>query len=81
MIVNVEICYLNVVFQMPSATRTLTMIQEAFGAYRAVIGDSPESVQRAAWNEVLDYLKSIETNNGIEAPAEVIVGSAQKPTS
>ena len=79
--VNVEICYLNVVFQMPSATQTLTMIQEAFGAYRAVIGDSPESVQRAAWNEVLDYLKSIETNNGIEAPAEVIVGSAQKPTS
>ena len=79
--VNVEICYLNLAFQMPSATQTLMMIQEAFGAYRAVIDDSPESVQRAAWNEVLEYLKSIETNNGIEAPAEVIVGSAQKPTS
>jgi ubiquinone/menaquinone biosynthesis C-methylase UbiE len=78
--INVEIRYHNVIFQMPSATQTLTMIQEALGAYRAVIGDSPESVQRAAWNEVLAYLKSIETNNVIEAPAEIIVGSAQKPT-
>jgi ubiquinone/menaquinone biosynthesis C-methylase UbiE len=79
--VNVETCHLDVAFQMPSATQTLTMIQEAFGAYRAVISDSPEPVQRAAWNEVLEYLKSIESNNGIEAPAEVIVGSAQKPIS
>lgn len=79
--INIESRYLNLTLQMPSATQTLTMIQEAFGAYRAVIGDSPESVQKAAWAEVLEYLKSIDTGNGIEAPFEALIGSAQKPAS
>ncbi|HKJ41585.1 MAG TPA: class I SAM-dependent methyltransferase [Sunxiuqinia sp.] len=65
-------------FKMPAAEETLLMIQEAFGAYRAVISDSPASVQKAAWAEVLDYLKSLGNGQGIEAPSEVLVGSAQK---
>jgi hypothetical protein len=35
--------------RLPSAADALTMIQEAFGAYRAVIADCPEAVQAAAW--------------------------------
>jgi len=77
--INIETRILNLTFQMPSANQTLVMVQEAFGAYRAVIGDSPESVQTAAWRDVLEYFRSIEINNKIEAPAEVLVGSAQKP--
>jgi ubiquinone/menaquinone biosynthesis C-methylase UbiE len=77
--INIETRILNLTFLMPSANQTLIMVQEAFGAYRAVIGDSPEAVQAAAWAEVLEYFKSIETRNKIEAPAEVLVSSAQKP--
>ncbi|MDH5379666.1 MAG: methyltransferase domain-containing protein [Cyclobacteriaceae bacterium] len=77
--VNVEINKQNIHFKLPPAEESLVMIQEAFGAYRAVISDSPEHVQRTAWAEVLDYLKSLETSQGISAPAEVLVASAQKP--
>ena len=65
-------------FKMPAASELLAMIQEAFGAYRAVISDSPASVQKAAWAEVFDYLKSLGNGQGIEAPSEVLVGAAQK---
>jgi hypothetical protein len=34
--------------RMPSATEALTMMQEAFGAYRAVVADCPEAVHVAA---------------------------------
>ena len=64
---------------MPLAEESLAMIQEAFGVYRAIISDSPEAVQKMAWKEVLEYLLSIETSNGIEAPAQVLICSAQKP--
>jgi SAM-dependent methyltransferase len=66
-------------FTMPSAAQALTMMQEAFGAYRAVLSDSSETVQRAAWAEVAALLKSFETATGFEAPAEVLVASGVKP--
>jgi ubiquinone/menaquinone biosynthesis C-methylase UbiE len=77
--VNIESRYLDLPFQMPSAKQLLEMMQEAFGAYRAVISDSPETVQAAAWTEVLEFLRSIETDEGIETPTEVLVTSAQNP--
>jgi ubiquinone/menaquinone biosynthesis C-methylase UbiE len=77
--VNINISEQNLIFNMPLADESLIMIQEAFGAYRAVISDSPEDVQKMAWKEVLEYLISCETSNGIEAPAQVLICSAQKP--
>ena len=77
--VNIEISTQNVTFEMPHANESLLMIQEAFGAYRAVISDCPEDVQKKAWEEVLEYLRSLESSNGIEAPAQILIGSAQKP--
>lgn len=65
--------------RLPSATDALTMMQEAFGAYRAVLAGSPDAVQRAAWAEVAEALKSFETPQGFLAPAEVLVAAAAKP--
>jgi ubiquinone/menaquinone biosynthesis C-methylase UbiE len=77
--VNINISRQKLILNMPLANESLVMIQEAFGAYRAVISDSPEDVQKMAWKEVLEYLISFETSNGIEAPAQVLICSAQKP--
>jgi hypothetical protein len=64
---------------MLSATNVLPMMQEAFGAYRAVLSDCSEAVRTAAWAEVAETLKSFETAAGFEAPAEVLVAAGTKP--
>ena len=77
--VNIEISIHNLTFELPPAKDSLLMMQEAFGAYRAVISDCAEEVQKKAWEEVLACLSSFETSKGIEAPAQILIGSAQKP--
>ncbi|MEZ5064309.1 MAG: methyltransferase domain-containing protein [bacterium] len=59
--------------RLPAAADALTMIQQAFGLYRAIIEDSPEPVRDAAWAEVGSTLESFESPSGFVAPAEVIV--------
>ena len=63
---------------MPSAIQALEMMQEAFGAYRAVLSGSSESVQTAAWAEVAETLKNFETATEFEGPAEVLVAAGVK---
>jgi SAM-dependent methyltransferase len=65
--------------RMPSAAQALTMMQEAFGAYRAVVSDCPESIRTAAWAEVAETFKAFETPRGFVAPAEVVVAAGVKP--
>jgi SAM-dependent methyltransferase len=65
--------------RMPSAAQALAMMQEAFGAYRAVVSDRPEGVRMAAWTEVAETLKTFETPTGFVAPAEVLVAAGVKP--
>jgi hypothetical protein len=65
--VGVEQRTLDVPLRMPSAADALTMMREAFGAYRAVVSDSPEAVQAAAWAEVAETLTSFETSTGFVA--------------
>lgn len=62
-----------------SAERTLEMMKEAFGAYRAVLEDSSETVRTAAWAEVAEALRSFETPDGFAAPAEVLVAAGARP--
>ena len=64
--------------RMPSANQALQMMQEAFGAYRAVISDCPEKVRKAAWSEVAETLMSFETATGFEAPVEVLVAAGTR---
>jgi ubiquinone/menaquinone biosynthesis C-methylase UbiE len=65
--------------RMPSAAQALAMLQEAFGALRAVVSDRPEAVRVAAWAEVAETLKTFETPTGFVAPAEVLVAAGVKP--
>lgn len=77
--VGIEQRTLAVTFRMPSAADALTMMQEAFGAYRAVVSDCPEATRAAAWTEVADTLSTFESATGFVAPAEVLVAGGQKP--
>jgi SAM-dependent methyltransferase len=78
--VGIEQRTLEVPLRMPSAGEALMMMQEAFGAYRAVVHDSPEAVQAGAWAEVAETLSIFETPAGFVAPAEVLVAAGTKPT-
>jgi SAM-dependent methyltransferase len=76
--VDIEQRTVAVPLRLPSAAQALAMMQEAFGAYRAVISYSPEAVRVAAWTEVAETLKIFETPMGFVAPAEVLVAAGAK---
>lgn len=76
--VGVEQRILALPLRMPSAAEALAMMQEAFGAYRAVLSDSAEAVRVAAWREVSEMLRTFETPTGFVAPAEVLVAAGTK---
>jgi hypothetical protein len=77
--VDVEQRIFAVSLQMPSAAQALVMMQDAFGAYRAVVSDRPELVRAAAWAEVAETLKTFETPTGFVGSAEVLVAAGVKP--
>jgi SAM-dependent methyltransferase len=77
--VGVERRPVAVPLRMPSAAQALAMIQEAFGAYRAIVSDRPEAVRVAAWTAVAETLKAFDTPTGFVAPAEVLVAAGVKP--
>lgn len=77
--IGIEQRILALPLRMVSAVQALVMMQEAFGAYRAVVSDSPEAVQAAAWKEVAETLKTFETPTGFVAPAEVLLAAGVKP--
>ena len=77
--VDIEQRTFAVPLRMQSAAHALVMIQDAFGAYRAVLNDQPELVRSAAWAEVAERLKTFETPTGFVAPAEVLAAAGVKP--
>ena len=54
------------------------MMQEAFGAYRAVVADLGEQEKADAWGEVYGCIKGFEKGDGIETEFEVIIGSGSR---
>ncbi|HEX5816819.1 MAG TPA: class I SAM-dependent methyltransferase [Methylomirabilota bacterium] len=75
---GVEQRIVAVPLRMPSAAQALTMIQEAFGAYRAVVSDRPEAVRAAAWAEVAGTLRTFDGPAGFVGPAEVVVAAGAR---
>jgi ubiquinone/menaquinone biosynthesis C-methylase UbiE len=63
---------------LPGVSDTLEMMQEAFGAYRAVVADLGDAGKHAAWSEVSECLKEFETDGGLQTEFEFIVGSGSK---
>ena len=61
--------------ELSSANDALEMIQQAFGAYRAVIADLNNDKKAATWPEVLQTLEQFEGDDGFRTEFEFIVGS------
>ena len=66
--------------RLPSAADAIAMMQDAFGAYRAVVSDCSEAVRSAAWAEVTEALKSFETPTEFEGPTELLIAAGVKPS-
>jgi ubiquinone/menaquinone biosynthesis C-methylase UbiE len=64
--------------RLGNTSEALQMMQEAFGAYRAIVRDLSEAARADAWAEVSDCIRQFETGNGFEAEAEFLIGSAAK---
>ncbi len=63
---------------LPSATDALEMMQQAFGAYRAVVADLSEAERSKAWAEVHECLMQFERDDGFETELEFMIGSGAK---
>jgi SAM-dependent methyltransferase len=64
--------------RLANASVALQMMQEAFGAFRAVVSDLSEAAKAKAWDEVDDCLRQFETKSGFAAEFEFVIGSAAK---
>jgi ubiquinone/menaquinone biosynthesis C-methylase UbiE len=66
--------------KLPSASAALEMMQQAFGAYRAVVVDLTDVERSKAWGEVHEWLKRFEASGCFETAFDLIIGSGAKPS-
>lgn len=72
---DVETRTVRAPLELDTADDALEMIQQAFGAYRAVIADLGEDAQAAAWADVLDCLRQFEAEDGFRTELEFVIGA------
>ena len=75
---DVEERHFIALLRLGSAAQALSMMQEAFGAYRAVVSECSEPVRNAAWEEVARVLENFETEDGFVGKAEVLIAAGRK---
>ena len=61
--------------RLSSAAEALEMMQQAFGAYRAVVADLDPEARAAAWSEVGTCLRQFEDHEGFHTEVELMIGS------
>ena len=71
----VQTKHVTALLNLPNASHALEMMQEAFGAYRAVVADLSDAEKSKAWNEVYECLKQFEGVGGFRAEFEFIIGA------
>ncbi len=54
------------------------MMQQAFGAYRAVVANLNKNEQSKAWAEVRECLAPFEVDGRFETELEFVIGSGAK---
>lgn len=64
---------------LPSADDALYLMQEAAGAYRAVVADLDEEARSRAWDEVHQCLKQFNAGGRFETRLEVVIASGVNP--
>jgi ubiquinone/menaquinone biosynthesis C-methylase UbiE len=77
-LVQVQTKLVTASLNLPSASHALEMMQEAFGAYRAVLADLGDAEKSKAWNEVYECLKEFEGADGFVAQFEFVIGAGAK---
>jgi ubiquinone/menaquinone biosynthesis C-methylase UbiE len=65
---------------LPSASEAVRLMQEAAGAYRAVVADLSEEARSKAWSDVHVCLKQYEAGDRFETELEFFIGSGARPT-
>jgi len=78
-LVDVKTRTVHAPLRLPSASDALEMMQQAFGAYRAVVVELNDLDKSKAWHEVHECLKQFETIGAFETELEFIVGSGANP--
>jgi SAM-dependent methyltransferase len=66
-------------FVLPSASDALQLLQQAAGAYRAVVADLGDAEKSAAWREVHLCLTQFEAGGRLETELDLIIGSGAEP--
>ena len=75
---DIETRVLTSSFRLASAAEGIEMMQQAFGAYRAVVADLGSEARAAAWAEVGGCLKQFEGADGFRVDLEFVIGSGAK---
>lgn len=64
---------------LPSAEDALHLMQEAAGAYRAVVANLDEEAKSRAWEEVHECLKQFSAEGRFETSLEAVIASGVNP--
>jgi ubiquinone/menaquinone biosynthesis C-methylase UbiE len=75
---HVQTEHVTASLKLPTASHALEMMQEAFGAYRAVVADLGDADKSRAWNEVYECLRQFEGVGGFATQFEFIIGVGAK---
>ena len=78
--VEVEIANVTAPVRFASADDALSLLQEAAGAYRAVVADLSEEAKSAAWADVRKCLAQFEGEAGFETVIDLVIGAGATPT-
>jgi SAM-dependent methyltransferase len=65
--------------RLESASDALEMMQQGFGAYRAVVAELSDQEKSKAWGQVYDCLRDFEGARGFETEFEFMVGCGARP--
>ena len=77
-LVDVRTRIVRALLRLSSASEALQMMQQAFGAYRAVVADLSEASKAEAWAEVAECLKEFETTGGFETELQFAICAGVK---
>ena len=77
-LVHVQTKQVTASLNLPNASHALEMMQEAFGAYRAVVADLSDAEKSRAWAQIHECLKQFEGVDGFQARFEFVIGSGAK---
>jgi SAM-dependent methyltransferase len=64
--------------RLSSVAEALEMMQQAFGAFRAVVADLDPQARAAAWSEVGQCLRQFEVHEGFHTELDLVIGSGAR---